>query len=86
MQIPDDILCMADELGDMARHEGTEIGEYWGALSDFVQRVNCEASDRIIKALIAEVKSEYKILKRDYELKIETVTVKQAVKTLEYIR
>ena len=75
----------ASELAEMAPLDGTENGEWWSALASMMHCLHCGASDRFVKAWIAEVKSEHKRLKRDFQLTEEVREIKQIVRSLEFI-
>jgi hypothetical protein len=85
MILDKDVEEMAEELADMARIDGTENGEWWAALVAMREVIHYGASDRFIKAWIAEIKSEHKRLKRDFKLTEEVVEQKRTVRRLDFI-
>lgn len=83
--LTEDIEDKAEELAEMASLDGTENGEWWSALAGMSHFLHYGASDRFIKAWIAEVKSEHKRLKRDFEVTEEVREIKQTVRSLKFI-
>lgn len=85
MILDKDVEEKAEELADMARIDGTENGEWWAVLVAMQQVIHYGASDRFIKAWIAEIKSEHKRLKRDFKVTQEVVEQKRTVRRLDFI-
>jgi len=83
--LTEEIEDKAEELAEMAPLDGSENGEWWAALAGMRRFLHYGASDRFVKAWIAEVKSEHKRLKRDFEVTEEVREIKQTVRSLEFI-
>ena len=83
--LTEEIEDKAEELAEMAPLDGSENGEWWAALAGMSRFLHYAASDRFVKAWIAEVKSEHKRFKRDFEVTEEVREIKQTVRSLEFI-
>jgi hypothetical protein len=83
--LTEEIEDKAEELAEMACLDGTENGEWWARLAAMGNVLHYGASDRFVKAWIAEVRSEHKRLKRDFEVTESIREYKQVVKSLEFI-
>lgn len=83
--LTEEIEDKAEELAEMAPLDGTENGEWWASLADMRRFLHYGASDRFMKAWVAEVRSEHKRLKRDFEVTEEVREIKQTVRSLEFI-
>ncbi len=77
---------MLADLEEAAKLDGTECGEWWAALVAMDNAINYGATERFRKAWAAEVKAEYKRLKRDFRIEETTREVTQTVRRLEFIR
>jgi predicted secreted protein len=69
--LTDDLYEMAEELGQAADLEGSEVGEWWSALSALVPRVFDAASDEFREAFEKELRSQYLMFKEEYSI-VET--------------
>ncbi len=83
--LPEQIEEMAEDLTEAARLDGTENGEWWASLAGMTDFLHYGATDRFLKAWIAEIKAEHKRLKRDFRVSERVIESKQKVRSLEYI-
>lgn len=76
---------MVADLEEAASLERSEVGEWWSALVAMDRVIEYGATERFRKAWVAEVKAEYKRLKRDFRIEESTREVTQTVRSLEFI-
>ena len=76
---------MIEELSEAARLDNSENGEWWSALLSVERAIEYGATERFKKAWQAEVKSEYRRLKRDFRIEDTEKVVTHKVRRLEFI-